>query len=324
MMWRRLSFVFVPLAACLFARPVAAQLAPTGGHYAAQPSDTGFAGGVSSSGGYSSSVPLDLPAARGGLPIPLQLVYTERGIGAAGLGWEVPLSYIVRDTTIAHRRPMSIAGGGWQAREEITLVLGGNSLNLVRTATGYAARSDAPAVVARQQGDGTWVVFDGAGHTYSFTVAAATGSVSMWLLKTVTGVGGSSLVLEYSIAAPTVPGGGGLAIDLTTVSYNPHPTTVGCFKNAVSLAYDDDATAPLSLSVLGDRILVRSHKLTAINVKAKATCSDAYVRLHGYNLEYTQDPDTQLPHLLSVKLVGRDRTVVESCPCSCTSTTTTG
>ena len=68
MTWRRWlsSFVTVSLAAALSARPAAAQLAPTGGHYAAQPSDTGFTGGVSSSGGYSTSVPLDLPGARGG------------------------------------------------------------------------------------------------------------------------------------------------------------------------------------------------------------------------------------------------------------------
>ena len=52
----------------LSVRPAAAQLAPTGGHYANQPSDTGFTGGVSSSGGYSTSVPLDLPGARNGLP----------------------------------------------------------------------------------------------------------------------------------------------------------------------------------------------------------------------------------------------------------------
>jgi hypothetical protein len=31
-------------------------------------------------------VPIDLPAARGGLPVPIHVVYTERGFGAAGLG----------------------------------------------------------------------------------------------------------------------------------------------------------------------------------------------------------------------------------------------
>ena len=51
-----------------------AQMAPagTGDHYAARASDTGFAGEVNSTGGYAASVPLDLPGARGGLPVPVR------------------------------------------------------------------------------------------------------------------------------------------------------------------------------------------------------------------------------------------------------------
>ena len=46
MTWRRwLSLAVFFLAVPLAVRPAAAQLAPTGGHYANQPSDTGFTGG---------------------------------------------------------------------------------------------------------------------------------------------------------------------------------------------------------------------------------------------------------------------------------------
>src|SRR5262245_42142702 len=84
MVWRRLlSLAVVSLVAALHVPPAAAQLAPTGAHYAAQASDTGFSGGVNSSGGYGASVALDLPASRGGLPIPAALVYRERGACAA-------------------------------------------------------------------------------------------------------------------------------------------------------------------------------------------------------------------------------------------------
>src|SRR5882672_11498479 len=91
-------FVFGALSA---PGSAAAQLAPTGGHYAARASDTGYEGMVNSLGGYQASVPLDLPASRGGLPVPVQIVYGVRGVGAAGIGWDVPLSYIRRDTTFA-------------------------------------------------------------------------------------------------------------------------------------------------------------------------------------------------------------------------------
>src|SRR5262245_10921890 len=68
-------------------------------------SQGGFAGQVNATGGYSQSVPLDLPADRGGLPVPVQLVYGGRGVGAAGIGWDVPLAYVRRDTTTSHRLP---------------------------------------------------------------------------------------------------------------------------------------------------------------------------------------------------------------------------
>src|ERR1043165_6811563 len=207
MTWRRwLSFTSVLVATGLYARPAAAQLAPTGGDYADQPSDTGFSGGVDSSGGYSASVPLDVPGARGGLPIPVSIVYGGGGVGAAGLGWDVPLSYIIRDNTIARRRPKVTDTGSPQAREAMSLVLEGRSMDLVRSGSDWVPRRNAPDMLVRQQGDGNWVVYDGQGRTYSFTVAATTGGVSMWLLSSITGVGGSKVELDYSITTPTVPG----------------------------------------------------------------------------------------------------------------------
>ncbi|HEY0986549.1 MAG TPA: hypothetical protein VGD80_05820, partial [Kofleriaceae bacterium] len=305
MEWRRLlTCAVVTLIASLRVPPAAAQLAPTGAHYAAQASDTGFGSSVNSSGGYGASVALDLPAARGGLPVPVEIVYSDRGVGAAGLGWNVPLSYIYFDQTIAHRRPMPMANGAWQARQAVTLVLGGRQVDLVQTASGWAARRDAPDILARQQGDGTWVMFDGQGRTYSFTVSPTTNGARLWLLSTITGVGGSKVQLDYSVTTPAVPGGAGLAIDLIRASYNPSPTTAGCFKNSVALIYDADA-ATLSLSTLGDRVLVRKHKLVTVNVNSRATCSDAAVPLRTYQLEYAEDVDTRVPRLASVKLFGR-------------------
>lgn len=101
MKWFALALVMLVASPRVFA-----QEAPTGGHYAGRPSDTGFGGThVNATGAFPAAVPLDLPAARGGLPIPLQIVYGGRGCGAAGLGWDIPLSYVQRDRTLAHRRP---------------------------------------------------------------------------------------------------------------------------------------------------------------------------------------------------------------------------
>jgi hypothetical protein len=208
MTWRRwASFSFFALAASLTARPAAAQLAPTGGHYAGRGSDTGFAGAVNSSGGYGASVPLDLPAARGGLPVPLHIVYGEHGVGAAGQGWDVPLSFIRRDTTFAHRRPLGSPGFAPPPHEQVSLVLEGRRMILVRTASGWVAQRDAPDLLIREQGDGTWVMYDGQGRTYLFTVAdPALAGADLWHLASVTGAGGNKVALGYTVGSPSVPG----------------------------------------------------------------------------------------------------------------------
>src|SRR4051812_43524910 len=92
------------LGVALMPRTAEAQLAPTGGHYGDRASDTGFdAGGPSSTGGYSASIPLNMPAPRGGLPLPVAVVSGARGYGAAGMGWDVPLYSVHVDNTVAHR-----------------------------------------------------------------------------------------------------------------------------------------------------------------------------------------------------------------------------
>src|SRR5438105_2165292 len=98
-----LGLVFAAVA-FLAPRVSEAQLAPTGAHYAARSSDTGYAG-PNGSGGYSTRVPLDLPAARGGLPVPLQIVSGAPRYGALGVGWDIPLSYVYMDYSVARHRP---------------------------------------------------------------------------------------------------------------------------------------------------------------------------------------------------------------------------
>src|SRR5687768_16885835 len=79
-----------------------AQVSPTGSHYAGRATDTGYGRqAVGVTGNYATSIPLDLPSARGDLPVPLSLQYIGRGLGAAGAGWDVPYSYIEQRRTLA-------------------------------------------------------------------------------------------------------------------------------------------------------------------------------------------------------------------------------
>ena len=303
------SRTIVAVLAALLPWTAQAQLAPTGGHYGGRPSDTGFTGPVSATGGFSASVPIDLPVARGALPVPFEISYGARGVGAAGLGWEIPLSYVRRDTTVAHRRPTS-GGPGVTARPQVTLSLQGRLIELISNGgTTWIARRDAPSLLLREQA-GSWVLYDGQGRTYTFTQPVVISETGLWLLTTVTGAGGSKVLLEYGYDTLTYGGGSALTINLLRVSWNFHPDT-SCAKHALWLSYGVPTTTPLSLAVIGTSVVGRNRVLVNLDLRSRATCADEPERLRQYLFGYSADADTQLPRLASVKLRGRKGTPEE-------------
>ena len=303
-----ITMVIVACAAPHFA---AAQVAPTGGHYAGRASDTGFEpGAVNASGGFGASVPLDLPPARGGLPIPVQINFGAAGVGAAGLGWEIPLSYVRRDTSFAGRRPARRPDANPEPRAQVFMSLLGRTLDLVPKGQDWVARHNAPEILLREQ-NGTWLLFDGRGHTYVFTAPAALNGAGVWFLSSITGQGGTAVQLHYEITPHALQGGTGLSIDLVNIEYNSHPTA-GCTKHEVTLTYGPDSALPLSLSMLADRVITRMRTLTAVDVKSREDCGFPGQRLRRYEFTYLPDVDTQQPRLRSVQLFGRQGTPEEN------------
>jgi len=303
---KRWSPVALGIVTFCAASSTTAQLAPTGDHYAARASDTGFMGVVNGSGGYSTSVPLDLPPARGGLPIPLSVVYGARGVGAAGLGWDVPLSYVRVDTSFAHRRPALDKTGTMSlpfARTQVSVSLAGQVMELVPRGNAWVGRTGGLALTLTQQG-GNWVMYDGDGLTYRFVQSSTLSGTGLWLLSSITGAGGASLTLTYAIGTPSLAGGTALSIDISTISYNSHPSTT-CPKHLVQLLYSAPSTAPLAMSMIGTRVLARMRTLGNIYVRVTPTCGTNSVLLHNYAFTYTPDADTGLPRLASVTVSAR-------------------
>jgi RHS repeat-associated protein len=311
------------IAASLGSAPAQAQLAPTGAHYAARSSDTGFSGAVNSQGGYSATVPLELPRARGDLPIPVRVSYGGHRFGAAGLGWEVPLSYILVDTTLARTRPFNDPGTAVQVRPRASLMLDGNRTELVRgvSANVWVAQRNGAQLEVRDLGNGAMTMYDGEGRTYHFSAegpAAGTQLINghLFLLRSVVGPDGNLANLEYGISMPTLPlGGTALAINLASVRYNVSPYNPSCYKDSVVFAYDAPPAppggtppAPLAAYVLGEQVMVRYQKILSISVNSRATCTGAEVALRGYNFLYQADPDTALARLQSVTMVGQQGT----------------
>jgi hypothetical protein len=311
------QWLCIALALILFTWPelAGAQLAPTGGHYAGRPSDTGFEpGAVNASGGYTASVPLNLPAARGALPMPLQIISGARGVGAAGLGWDIPFSYVRRDTTYQHRRPALDNDVAPKPREKVFVSLQGRILDFVRKGADWVARHDAPELVLREQ-NGTWLLYDGRGLTWTFTAPSPLAGAGLWLLSSVAGPGGNRVQLDYDVGTPLLPGDvpvHGVSMDLVRISYNIHPT-VGCPKNEIVLIYGPIETSPLSMSMLGDVTLARMHTLLNVDVTSRPDCGASAERLRRYEFSYLlPDADTRQPRLNAVQMFGRQTTAEEN------------
>ncbi|RYZ39153.1 MAG: hypothetical protein EOO71_21220, partial [Myxococcaceae bacterium] len=287
------------------------QIAPTGGHYGARASDTGTEpGSVNASGGFSASIPLDLPNARGGLPVPVSIVSGSRGVGAVGLGWDIPLTYIRRDTTFANRKPKHSWGGeAPEAREQVLLSLQGQMIEMVPKGTTWVARTDAPDLSLKQEGV-AWVMYDGEGRTWTFHEHVDLTGVGLWLLTSITGSNGNVVQLEYELSTPALPGAtgaSGVTLDLKYVRYNKHPQE-GCYKHELTFTYGANEASPLRLSMMADRVVTRLRNLSTLDVGSRATCASGLTRLSRYSFTYLPDTDTKQPRLSSVQQSGRQGT----------------
>ncbi len=297
------------LGLCLFLLPVPvalAQLAPSGDHYAGKPSDTGRGGElVNATGSIAASVPLQLPDSREALPIPIQIAYGG-GFGAGGVGWHLPLSYVQHDRTFARRRPASAPNAIPSPRARTYVSLLGQTVELAPSGADWIARRGTRQLVARE-GNGQWRVYDGAGNTYVFARPTPYGATGLWLLKSIIGAKGAEVRLTYRIDNAIVDGGAALSVNLIRLSYN-YESPQACAKNEVAINYGSASPKPLSLAVIGDKLMVRRDTVDSIVVTSRASCATAPTQLRRYEFEYSDDADTLLPRLHAVRMRGREGT----------------
>lgn len=254
-----------------------AQLAPAGEHYAGQPSDTGFGGtAVDATGNFPIAVPLKLPPARGGMRVPVQIRYSAGGVGAAGLGWDLPLSYIEVNGTLAHRRPLFQPGTLPGRRNRATLSLFGQTVDLIHEGDAWIARFGTLELAVRETSGG-WLAYDGQGRTYGFESPPGLANTGLSLLKSISAAGGLNVELDYQLTTWPLDGGIGTAVDLVRVAYNHDPNAgpppSSCAKNEIALSYLHGSITPIAMSLLEEQVLVRKNTLTQIDVRSRANCA---------------------------------------------------
>jgi RHS repeat-associated protein len=317
----RVARLFGPIAVALAVlAPSAsmAQVAPVGGHHLTT-GPAAASANVSPSGAYTTAVPLDLPAGRGSIPIPLSVVYNGSSrVGTAGAGWDVPLSFVRRSRSTMRRKPgsgLALLTNGVVAAERVLMSLGGGVQHMVPTSDPNVYRPAAAhsASELRYQPDSrTWQLVTSDGLRYWFAAADTIAPASqtrladpeLYYLTEITRVDGRDrLVLDYEVRP-------GPELNLLGIRYSFQAGTETPLYD-VRLVYRD-WTTPGILSSNRDSgyTTVRSSLLDRVDVfKRDVFRGTSTRRYRSYSLGYEADADTGAPRLSDVRIRGEEGVV---------------
>lgn len=288
-----------------------AQIAPDiTAHQAARESDTGYAA-VSTHAEATEVVPIALPPTRGGLPLPFSVMNMGTRVGAAGLGWDVPLSYALVRVSSSERRPSPKT---LKASERVEVNIGGQLMSLVLngTKTAWVGRRGNTQFELRRSGDGIMRAYDGEGNTYDFSAQGTTAGSRLfggqfYLLRAITGRGNNRAEFGYDIVSSS-DGGAGLSINVRSISYNVHPLQRGCYKHRALLTYSSRRATPLAIELFDGHVRVQDQTLTQVSIRSLEACSISEKIIADYDFTYQPDVDTGLPRLVSVSMSGQQGT----------------
>ncbi len=311
--------------------PAWAQAGPDGPHHATEGPGAGLASGPSPTGGLPASIPLELPAPRGHIPIPVSIVYTgSTRAGAAGAGWDVPISYVRYSATSWRRFPGGGTPGTDNAPGRVIVSTGGAPQLMVPNANGVFVPQAGSSYGELRRTQSGWTLRTLENIEYEFAPASSIegpglgwDDPDLWLLKRVRdAVGTDQAVLHYDAS---VLGTCRRELNLASVEYTFDASGVKPLYN-VQLEYEPYAV-PMPLGgasycepqpgtsvALFDRVdndklsFNRARVLRRVNVTARnnldLTASPKSLR--SYLLTYQLDPDTNKPRLKTVTVSGEE------------------
>jgi RHS repeat-associated protein len=305
----------------------------------------GGSGALGPTGAYTTSVPLSLPPPRGDFPVPLSVIYTGGNrVGAAGVGWSIPISYVRQSTTLSRRKPVHKIA--LQTDDEtlpktaprLFLDMGSGPMLMSKSNVEGVFRPFAAGqhIELTETSDG-WIAVDPAGRKFTFSqvldpnpdlsipsISTELGDKNLWLLTRITDRTGKNWVsLRYDV--------------FDTITPPPPPSTAHTnFKvkevvlRELSYSYDSSGTCPKHRIELGYRYLTsgnilgfpqyldvqvsdghmraRTNLLDTIKVwsQGKTSCLESDVDLlMTYKFKYAKHLDTGRLRLAMVDLFGR-------------------
>ena len=299
-----------------WATSAGAQVVPIGIHQGGRPGPA-----ASALGGAVDTVPLSFPGERDGLPLPLRIARSS-GVGSAGLGWHLPLSYVLVSDTTSRRRPDYRADlSGWDGPQylpRVSVALDGASVPMAAGPEGkYSPIRGHQTWELVQKSAGRWELTDGAGLRYRFEqLLGMPASSPFYLTEIASGLRPQArVVLHYLVQPAAIDGQLTSAPELLldSIRYDFHPTGA-CSKHELQIEYQSQpgATGPLATAFENGQLRVTTQLVRSIAVMARGNDCGSQERLARYELYYGTDEDTGLPRLASVDAFGREGTPEET------------
>jgi RHS repeat-associated protein len=315
------------LSVLLLGSTARSQVGPVGADHTSVGPGAGHVSPVSPTGGFAAAVELELPPARGGIPVPLSIQYTGTSqAGAAGIGWDIPLSYVRRSASTWHRKPAA-ASSAVVVPERIILSLGGGRQVMVPSAQSdvWIPLLGDEYTELRRNADDSWTLSTGSGVDYHFESTLP----DLWLLAEVRDrVGTDRVELEYTTVEGRAPELAALrytfdangtplyevALQYRTVRKPIADRNLYTWPVCTDLDDPIPAAAPSAdteCRVFGrvdleGELFRRSRVLGRVAVLARNNLapSAAPRAIRSYDLGYQPDPDTGAPRLASVDVSG--------------------
>jgi hypothetical protein len=331
------------LIGILISTPVHGQVAAPIG---ADDSTTGPGSGlsVSPTGSFHTSVPIDLPSPRRGLPVPFSIEYQGSGhAGAAGIGWDVPTWYVRRSNTTWSRKPAAQSNPFGQdvVAERVYLSMGGASQVMVPGAEpGLYLPFVADEYMELRESPAGWTLHTAAGIQYGFTRATqlSNGVIdddNLWLLTEIRDRVGTDRVTVRYETVDVGACGRDFAVAGFAYGYDRSNTPLYEVELRHSLWWlpHNAGSFPLCLGnggevavAFGSRelfegggyaagrpgLLSRTRVLEKVIVKARNNLAPAASprAIRTYHLAYQPDLDTLAPRLATVDVTGEGTTTM--------------
>lgn len=243
-------------------------------------------------GRFSYSIPIDVPPARGGNEPAIALQYNSANKnGWCGVGWELEMGSIVRDT----RHGVPISGASYADTDGFTFSIAGQSGRLISLGSGNYAPQIDTGFLKFVYSNGSWTITDKSGRQYNFGEASSSRLTTSygtfaWGLSSIYDPNGNQTVLTYVNKSQLL---------LKEIDYNGNinnPT----LATSCSVMFDLSNRTDVVSSLISGSEIVTSNLLGSIRVFSQGQ----FVR--RYQLQYATSPSTGRSLIQKVTEYGSD------------------